>query len=165
MMRASWKKRVLQDGVYLAGAVTKVRAGFAITSIVNTNDETVEIDTPVLRVTEVTLGIPAELSGDVRKAGCPNRSSEALKRLRLGHLNEEERREIEKICLDYQDIFYLPGGILSSTSVAQHEIRLEPGTEPINTRPYQLPESQKSEVRRQVEELKRGDNGEQFPTE
>ena len=134
------EKKVLQDGVYLAGAVTKVRAGFAITSIVNTNEETVEIDTPVLRVTEIEPGTPAKPLGDVKKEGCPNRSSEVLKRLRLGHLNEEERRDIEKTCLDYQDIFYLPGEVLSSTSVVKHEIRLEPGTEPVNTRPYRLPE-------------------------
>jgi hypothetical protein len=30
------ERRVLQDGVYLTGAITKVRAGFALTSIVNT---------------------------------------------------------------------------------------------------------------------------------
>jgi hypothetical protein len=142
--------------VYLAGAVTKVRAGFAMTSLVKTDDETMEIDTSVLRVTEIEPGTPAEPLGDVRKEGYPNRASEVLKRLRLGHLSEKERREIEKTCLDYQDIFHLPGEVLSSTSVVKHEIRLEPGTEPVNTRPYRLPESQRFEVRRQVEELKRG---------
>jgi hypothetical protein len=50
------EKRVLQDGVYLAKAITKVRAGFAITSIVITNEETVEISTPVLRVTKIEPG-------------------------------------------------------------------------------------------------------------
>ena len=45
------EKRVLQKGVYLAGAISKVRAGFAISSIVNTNEEMVEIDAPVLSVT------------------------------------------------------------------------------------------------------------------
>jgi hypothetical protein len=38
----------------------------------------------------------------------------------------------------------------------KHEFRLEPRAEPVNIRPYRLPESQKSEVRRKVEELKRG---------
>jgi hypothetical protein len=79
-----------------------------------------------------------------------------LKRLRLGHLNEEERSDIEKTCLDYQDIFHLPGEILSCTIVVKHQIRLEPGAEPVIIRPYRLPESQKPEVRRQVAELKSG---------
>jgi hypothetical protein len=38
--------------------------------------------------------------------------------------------------------------------VVKYEIRLEPGTEPVSARPCRLPESQKQEVRRQVEELK-----------
>ena len=84
---------------------------------------------------------------------CPR---EVLRRLRLGHLNDEERKEIEKTCLLYQDIFHLPGEVLSSTTAVKHEIRLEPGTEPVNASLYRLPESQKQEVRRQVEELKRG---------
>ena len=70
-----------------------------------------------------------------------------LKRLRLEHLNEEERkeeREREKICLDYQDIFHLPGEMLTSTTAVKHESRLEPGTEPVNARPYPAPKSQKN---------------------
>jgi hypothetical protein len=65
------------------------------------------------------------------------------------------RKKIEKTCLDYQDIFYLPGEVLSSTTAVKHEIRLGPGTEPVNARPYRLPESQKQEVMKQIEELKR----------
>ena len=42
--------------MYLAGAITKVQAGYAITSIVNTTEEAMEIDEPVLSVTEVETG-------------------------------------------------------------------------------------------------------------
>ena len=66
-----------------------------------------------------------------------------LKRLRLEHLNEE-RKEIEKTCLDYQDIVHLPSEMVSTMAV-KHEIRLKPGTAPVNARPYRLPESQKQE--------------------
>lgn len=52
--------------------------------------------------------------------------------------------------------FYLPGEVLSSTTAVTHEIRLEPGTEPVNARPYLLPESQNQEVSRQIEKLERG---------
>ena len=50
------KKQEIREGVYLTGAMTKVQAGYAITSIVNTTDEAVEIEEPVLRVTEVEPG-------------------------------------------------------------------------------------------------------------
>ena len=63
---------------------------------------------------------------------------------------------MEKTCAAYQDILYLPGEILTSTAAVRHEIRLEPGVGPVNIKPYRLPETQKQEVRTQVEELKRG---------
>ena len=46
--------------------------------------------------------------------------------------------------------------MLTSTTAVRLEIRIEPGVEPVNVKPYQLPETQKQEVRRQVEELRQG---------
>jgi hypothetical protein len=71
----------------------------------------------------------------------------------LDHLNSEERKTVENTCLDYQDIFYLPGDKLSSTNATRHSITLVLGTTPINTRPYRLPEAQKAGIERQVEKL------------
>jgi hypothetical protein len=68
-------------------------------------------------------------------------------------LNKEERDVLENACLDYQDIFYLSGDKLSSTNATRHLITLVPGTMPINTRPYRLPEAQKAEIERQVVKL------------
>jgi hypothetical protein len=56
-------------------------------------------------------------------------------------------------CSEYSDIFYLQGYKLSSTRAAQHSINVEPGTNPINTRPYRLPEAQKEEVNKQIQKL------------
>jgi len=150
------EKQEIREGVYLAGAITKVQADYAITSIGNTTDEAVEIVESVLRVTEVEPGTPLGPPGDDNNWRHLDRPGEVLKRLQLEHLSEEESKEIEETCLDYQDKFHLPGEVLSSTTAVKHEIRLEPGTEPVNARPYRLPESQKQEVRRQIEELKRG---------
>jgi hypothetical protein len=71
----------------------------------------------------------------------------------LEHLNTEERKLLVQTCLDYQDIFYLPGKSLYSTDAARHAMNVEPGTEPINTRPYRLPETQKLEIDKQVKKL------------
>ena len=73
--------------------------------------------------------------------------------LRTDHLNEEEKRSLFELCFDYQDVFYLPGDRLSSTSAVKHTITLGSVVTPINTRPYQLPESQKEEVDLQVKQL------------
>jgi len=136
--------------------MTKIQASYAITSIVNTTNEAVEIEEPVLRVTEVEPGPSLGPPGSESTGRYLDRPREVLKRLRLEHLNEEERKEIGKTCLDYQNIFHLSGDVLSSITAVEYEIRLEPGTEPVNAWPYRLPESQKREVRKQIEELKRG---------
>jgi transposase InsO family protein len=149
------EKQEIQKGVYLAGAMTKVQAGYAITSIANTNSEEVEIEEPELEVTEIVQKGREGTCEKGRKKGV-DRAKEVLKRLSLDHLNDEERQQIEKICTDYHDIFHLQDEVLTSTPVVQHEIRLEPGTQPVNIKPYRLPEAQKQEARRQVEELKRG---------
>jgi hypothetical protein len=150
------EKQEICEGVYLVGAITKVQADYAITSIVNTTEEAMQIEEPVLRVTEVEPGTSLGPPGDDSTGRYLHRPGEVLKGLRLEHLNEEERKEIEITCLYYQDIFHLPGEMLSSTTAVKHKIILELGTEPVNARSYRLPESQKQEVRRQIEERKRG---------
>ena len=47
--------------------------------------------------------------------------------------------------------------MLSSTTAVSHEISLEPGTEPVNVKPYRLQETQKQEDRRQVDKHRRGE--------
>jgi len=50
-------------------------------------------------------------------------------------------------------VFFLPGDCLSCTSAVKHTIHLKPGTVPINTHPYRLPESQRKELDKQVTNL------------
>jgi hypothetical protein len=57
------------------------------------------------------------------------------------------------VCKDYQDIFHLPGEELSCTSAVKHSINVVPGTNPINTKPYRLPEAQKAEIEKQIDKL------------
>jgi len=101
------EKQEIREGVYLAGAITEVQGGYAITSNVNTTNET---DEPVLKVTEVEPRISTWSPGD-DSTGC---------------------------YLD-QNIFHLRGEVLSSATTVKQEIRLEPGTEPVNARTYRLP--------------------------
>jgi len=127
------EKLEIQEGIYLAGAVTKIERGYAITSIANTTNDEVEIDEPVLELEEIETGTeryPKKGEGDERL----NRSGEVLKRLRLEHLNKEERQHVEKTCAAYQDIFHLPGEILTTTAV-RHERCTEPGIEPVKVKP------------------------------
>jgi hypothetical protein len=60
---------------------------------------------------------------------------------------------LENTCSDYQDISYLSGEELSSTNAVKHSINVLPGTTPINTKPYRLPDGQKVAIEKQVEKL------------
>ena len=92
------------------------------------------------------------------KVEFPGRETRILTKLQVDHLNAEEKSLVQA-CLDYQTVFYLPGDQLSSTDAVRHKITVEPGTEPVNTRPYRLPKMQKIEVGKQVKKtIKRGDN-------
>ena len=97
-------KRKIQASVYLAGAMTRVQAGYAITSVTNTNSEDVETDEPELEVTAFEAGPDeqsAERDGNVRNL---KGAEEVLKRLMLEHLNDE-RKQAEKTCAAYGTYF------------------------------------------------------------
>jgi hypothetical protein len=82
-----------------------------------------------------------------------DRYEKVIGKLRTDRLNVEERRSLEAVCFDYQDVFFLPRDRLSCTKTVKHSIHLKAGTMPINTRPYRLPESQKAEIAKQVNDL------------
>jgi hypothetical protein len=130
---------------------TNVRNGYALTSILNTNEHEVTIPKPKLKLEQ------AENSSIVATEEATNGTrdcrEEILNKLRLEHRNDEERNTLQNTCLNYQDIFYLPGDKLSSKNAVKHSITLVPGTVPINTRPYRLPEAQRAEMEEQVTKL------------
>jgi len=79
---------------------------------------------------------------------------EQLKNLiRTEHLNEEEKKALERICEEFCDIFYLEDDVLTCTSTVSHEINTRTDSAPVNVRPYRLPEKNKKEVSRQIEKM------------
>jgi hypothetical protein len=142
------EKAEITSGVYLAESLVKVNSGHIITSILNTREQAVELPKPVvilveLRDREVCDRIGAAEQEKCRDAPDQGRGERVIAKLRTDHLNSEEKKSLYELCFDYQDVFFLPGDMLSSTNAAKHTIQLEHGVTPINTRPYRLPESQK----------------------
>jgi len=143
-------KRELQEGVILAATLAKVVDGYVLTSVLNTKEIETEVPEPVVELDEIEPEWEKCCSAEFEPQ---DREGDILSQLRLEHLNTEEQKSLIAACSDFADIFYLPGDKLTSTGAAQHSISIEPGTEPINTRPYRLPEAQKGEVKRQVQKL------------
>jgi hypothetical protein len=147
------ERKELLPGVYLAGSLVKVVNGCVITSVLNTTEKEVKMPEPVVMVTEVDIGDLLILDPKIPAECDKTRYERVLNKLRMYHLNSEERTSLGEICFDYQDVFFLRGDCLSCTSAVKHNIHLEPGTIPISTRPYRLPESRRKEIDRQITKL------------
>ncbi|XP_050310841.1 uncharacterized protein LOC126746579 [Anthonomus grandis grandis] len=72
--------------------------------------------------------------------------------LRIDHLNEEEREEITKLCLEFSDIFYIEGDQLTFTNEIKHSIDTN-NAKPIYTKSYRYPHIYKEEVKRQISKM------------
>ena len=53
-----------------------------------------------------------------------SRGERVIAKLRDEHLNEEEKKLLRGVCVECQDVFYLPGDKLSCTNAARHSIQL-----------------------------------------
>ena len=76
-----------------------------------------------------------------------------IDKLRLNHLNQEEKEHVIKIAQEFPDSFYLPGEPLISTHLVQHKIHTTDEI-PINTHPYRFSRAQKEEIERVITKMK-----------
>ena len=147
------ERKELMPGVYIAGSLVKVEHGCVITSVLNTTEKEINIPEPVVMVTKLDSEKPYLPNPNFPAEQHRSRYENLLDKIDMKNLNPEEKESLGEICFDYQDTFFLPGDRLSCTNAVKHTIHLEPGTVPINTRPYRLPESQREEIDRQVTNL------------
>jgi hypothetical protein len=153
------EKTEIAERVYLASSLVKIEKGHAITSVLNTNDEDVVVEIPKVKWEKYAVEGEEDSQtfvgsiSPVNSGILQDREQQVIEKLRFEHLNPEERQVMENTCRDYHDIFYLPGDRLSCATTVKHAINVIPGTGPINTRPYRLPETQRIEVEKQVNKL------------
>lgn len=77
---------------------------------------------------------------------------ENIKRIRMDHLNSEEKRELSKLCYQYRDTFYSEKLPLSFTHAVKHKLRLTDEI-PIYTKNYRKPPMQNKIIQEQVDDL------------
>lgn len=80
------------------------------------------------------------------------RAKEVISRLRTGHLNEEERINLVRLCEKYSDIFYIEGEALTFTNKIKHRIRTTDEI-PVHTKSYRYPYIHRDEVRDQISKM------------
>lgn len=81
------------------------------------------------------------------------RVSELLRKIKINHLNEEERDMITKLVAKYNGIFHLPDGKLTVTNLTKQNIPLKSEAVPFFVKPYRLPHAQKHEMQTQINKM------------
>lgn len=68
--------------------------------------------------------------------------------------SEKEQKEIiEKVCQDFDDLFFIEGEHLSCTNAITHKIPIFTNQPPISVKPYRLPESHREVITKTIKEL------------
>lgn len=81
-----------------------------------------------------------------------DRVKEVLSRLRTDHLNAEERANLQTLCAQYADVFYIEGEPLTFTNKIKHHIRTHDEI-PVYTKSYRYPYVHRQEVRDQIAKM------------
>jgi transposase InsO family protein len=153
-------KMEVAPGVIIARTLTVVRGGACLASVVNTNDEQREITLPWVNLEQCddeTIGLRVGAINIQQEIAAEGRWRELRKKLRIDHLNDEERRSVVRICEEYSDIFYLPTDRLTTTTAVEHVIPT-PSIDPcrgIASRNYRIPEALKGELKQITQQMLR----------
>lgn len=81
-----------------------------------------------------------------------DRANEVLSRLRTDHLNPEERANLQSLCAQYADVFYIDGEPLTFTNKIKHSIRTTDEV-PVYTKTYRYPFIHRQEVQDQISKM------------
>lgn len=138
----------------IPAAVIKIKDGYFYTSIINTSEKFIRFQ----RNTHFKLIPYNEEKDNIEKINFMQDSNtnyllkNNLKRLRTEHMNSEEKREIEKLCYKYRDIFYCENIPLTFTHEIKHKLRLK-DTNPSYVKNYRQAPKQREEINNQIQAL------------
>lgn len=149
----------LSSGVYLAKALVQVNKSNnkALTTVLNTNNFKIKVKNIKVRLEpfhsdqSFIFNLNPDQSNNDSSIKA-DRIKLLKENLRLDHLNPEERKSVLDICLNYNDIFFLPNDKLTSTKAIQHEIKVTDPT-PVHSKLYRFPEAHKEEVNKQIQKM------------
>lgn len=81
-----------------------------------------------------------------------SRAEDVISKLRTSHLNPEERANLENLCAQYADVFYIEGEALTFTNQIKHTINTTDEV-PVYTKSYRYPYVHLEEVSRQIQKM------------
>lgn len=145
------QSKEIVKGVFVSNAIVKSVEKYAAVSVINTNDKSISLKNHVLSVNSVSDYDIHELNNWQNVIN--NRIAEIESQIDLQDLNSEEESSILTICREYNDVFYVEGDALTTTTATSHSIPTIEDTYPVNVRPYRLPEISKEVISTEVSKM------------
>lgn len=146
------------NGLHFPETLTTAENGFAKTEIRNNTNENIcitfknpikVISFPDSKKDEFNF---FHIENFMPNSEIKNKKEDITKLIRTNHLNTEEKKAIELLCKEYQDIFHQDDQKLTFTHQVQHEIKTTDEI-PVHTRSYRYPFIHKEEVQRQISKM------------
>lgn len=138
----------LSGGVYIANMIARPKHGKIAIKIMNTRNEQVTLNYFNVQTSKLS-------EYHICQFKKPTMNSDRVKMLfsllKISDLNDEEQKAIENICAKFPDVFHLPGDKLTTTSLYEQTIELQPHSSPVYVKPYRMPHAQKAEIDRQIQ--------------
>lgn len=141
----------LCQGVLMAGIICKPTNGKICIQLLNTRETEVKLSYFRPEIHSLSEYNICNFEKDDAVNG--DRVRELFKHINLSHLNSEERSTIESICAKFSDVFHLPNDKLTTCNLYDQTIHLQPNAEPVYTKQYRLPFSQREEIEKQINKM------------
>lgn len=149
------KKTEIKPGVYIGDTIVQSTNGYANVAVINFNEVAITISNENLKLQFDSLQDYFTINSITQNKHSKIRTEELIAKLNLAHCSQTEKQIVKQICADYHDLFHLDDDLLTHTDIVQHEIDLIPGTSPIFVKQYRIPEGNRKEVNRQIDELEK----------
>ena len=149
------ENKEIMKGLYVANSILKSDNGYVYASLVNTNDNDLQIEKVNLNLEPLenfNIFPVNSMNSDRLESNNLNRLNTLINNINSDHMSSDERQSIIDLCVEFNDLFYLKGDKLSYSNSATHKIKTT-DDEPINIKPYRIPHHQKQEVQKQVENM------------
>lgn len=142
------KSKQLQPGVMTANAIAK--DGLAQIRIINCTNQVQSVQIPEFE----TDGLDNYHIYTMNKSeNSEERAKKVLKILSKNYPNDKKvHKQLSKLCVEYADIFTLDTDQMTVNNFYEQKLRLK-SDEPVFTRNYRTPHSQKQEIDKQVRKL------------
>lgn len=147
------QKTFLEPNLYFSEGIYFAREWYSLIEITNTSNQEkiICIEQPIKTIPYNTQNF-IEVNNINLNTNLPECKENIMHLIRTEHLNKEEKKELLKLCNQFDDIFFKEGDALTFTNEIKHQIKTTDNI-PIYTKSYRYPYIHREEVRKQIDKM------------